>query len=379
MGIKCDEERIRTLRRAIRCLKRGVFPSASIDEFTFGREVELSSIGQQLDAAISGLSRHVFVEGTYGLGKSHMLKAIEAMALRRGFAVAWVTLDGQNHACNHPTRYFHSLLESLRVPDSPTRGLASLVREWLRSEKRDSMISWAASATSSWLSFLVTQHSRNLNTLEDFPYLGALLESRDIARRNGKQWFGTVSERIAAVSGLVRAAGFSGVVYLFDELETVATLLSLITQRLLSYEFLNLLIDGRRHTNCMFAFAATPDFSLRLTMDANETWQYASQYPGGCRFMQKWKEASVDRMQVRQLKPSDVLALCRHLIAIHQQAFNWTADGCFSDGFVESFVSEANRMSMGPRETVKALAHFLEIAEQHREVNIRRLLFDKLP
>ncbi len=165
MGIICDEDRIRTLRRSFRCLKRGVFPSASIDEFTFGREAELSFIGQQLEAAVSGLSRHVFVEGTYGLGKSHMLKAIEAMALRRGFAVAWVTLDGQNHACNHPTRYFHSLLESLRVLDSPTRGLASLVREWLRSEKRDSIDSWATVATSSWLNFSVTQCGRNLNTL----------------------------------------------------------------------------------------------------------------------------------------------------------------------------------------------------------------------
>jgi len=207
-----------------------------------------------------GASRHAFVEGTYGHGKSHVLKALEAIALERDFAVSWVVLDGHNHAFNHPSRYFHSALENLRAPASSSRGLATIVAQWLRGPERDSVIAWSEGSSSS-LAWSVDSLRR---LLERGSYLGwdvgYHLESRDIAAKNGRAQFSLVSQRIQDVASLVRAAGLNGLVILFDELETVATLLFGIRQRFLSYEFLNLLVDGRRHPYCFFAFAVTPDF-----------------------------------------------------------------------------------------------------------------------
>ncbi len=212
--------RVRTLRRTFRYLKQGVFPPESIDEFTLGRTSELAIIDKQLQEVVSGASRYLFVEGTYGKGKSHMLKAIEALALRNGLAVCWVTLDGRNHACNHPTRYFHSLLESLRVPDSPNRGLASLLKFWLRSAKANAIVTWARQS-SSWLQYPILALQKNPDKLEELPFITSWIESRDLAIKNGKPWFETISQRMQATAGLLRVAGYSGVVYLFDELETV--------------------------------------------------------------------------------------------------------------------------------------------------------------
>src|ERR1700730_8106769 len=103
------DERVVRLRRIFRHLKRGVFPPESVDAFTVGRERELVEVERRLREVSGGTTRHLFLEGQYGSGKSHVLKAIESIALREGFAVSWVILDGQNHPCNHPTRYFHSL------------------------------------------------------------------------------------------------------------------------------------------------------------------------------------------------------------------------------------------------------------------------------
>jgi hypothetical protein len=309
------------------------------------------------------------VEGNYGYGKSHVLKSIEVVALREGFAVSWVTLDGQNHACNHPTRYFHSLLENIQVPSVPIRGLASLVRRWLRGQEANSILAWAKQSES-WLRESILECQRRINVTEDAPYLDARLECRDIANNSGKVWFETVSQRMHATADLVRAAGFNGVVYLLDELETVATLLFGVRQRYLAYEFLNFLVDGRKHPHCLFAFAATPDFGIKLETDRIDKDYYASEYPNGCRFIQKWHESSVDLMRLRKISRSDVANLCKLLRAYHEEAFGWKSDGRLSDEIVERLVDRSVRLNMGTRDVIRSFIHVLEICEQYPNVNV---------
>jgi hypothetical protein len=205
--------------------------------------------------------------------------------------------------------------------------------------------------------------------MEDSTYLDAYIDSLDVAFRSGKIWFQTISERIQEIAGLVRSAGCGGVVYLFDEVETVATLLSTVRQRLLSYEFLNLLIDGRKHAHCFFAFAASPDFRDNLSSDGAYEW-YSGGYPEGFRFIRRWRESLVDVVRLPKCSRSDVLSLCRHLRDYHGEAFMWDVNGRFGDQFLEVFVRESESKSMAIREMIKALVHLLEIAEQHRDVDV---------
>lgn len=363
------DERVAKYRRAFRYLKRGVFPPNDIDEFTFGRNSVLAGIEAHLGDVAGGSSRHAFIEGAYGRGKSHMLKAIEALALRNGFGVCWVTLDGQNHACNHPTRYLHSFLESLRVPNLPLRGLASLVYFWLKSEKANSLLE-CANQSDYWLRHPILAVKSGHASLGDMSLLSSRIEARDITYGNGKSWFHTVSHRMQFTAAILRSVGLNGVVYLFDELETVATLLPSIRQRYLSYEFLNLLIDGRKHAHCFFAFAATPDFGRRVEEDKRYHGYYSDQYADGCRFVQKWMEVSVELIQLKQLNKSDITRLCKCLRDYHQEAFSWSAGARLSDAILDSFILETERLSMGSRESVRAWVYLLEIGEQYPDVDL---------
>src|ERR1044071_730825 len=363
-------QRIGKLRRDFRYLKRGVFPPDSIDEFTFGRNTEMAAVESHLNDVAGGPTRHIFVQGAYGCGKSHFLKAVEATALRRGFAVSWVTLDGHNHACNHPTRYFHSFLENLRVPNSPLRGLSSLVSLWLRGERADPVVTWAKQSSSWWPSVPILAYQHTLKEMGSACRPSAVIESRDIANRSGRLWFDTVSRRMQATAALLRAAGCRGVVSLFDELETVATLLSTVRQRFLCYQFLNMLIDGRKRSHCMFVFAATPDFGNKLELDRISKAIYAGEYPEGWRFIQKWCASSVESIFLRKLGRNDAVNLCRHIRCNHEEAFMWSMDGQFSDEFLHAFVGETERLNMSIREMVKAFVYLLEVAEQHRSADV---------
>jgi hypothetical protein len=363
-------QRIRTLRRNFRYLKRGVFPPESIDEFTFGRNTELDAIDRHLKDVFEGSSRYLFLEGPYGCGKSHLLKAVEAIALKTGFAVAWVTLDGQNHALNHPTRYLHSLLENLRVSDAPVRGLSSLLSFWLRGERASQVVNWANNSTSWWPAAPILEYQAKLDHVAEVQYLRALIESRDLARKSGRLYFDTVCHRMQATASLLEAAGYRGILYLFDELETVATLLTNVRQRLLSYELLNLLTDRRKHSNCMFVLAATPDFGIKLESDRVIAEYYANRYPEGFRFIQKWRTSSVESLSLSQLRGIDKMSLCQLLRRNHEEAFMWDMAGRFSDELIQAFIRETERLGMGMREVVKAFVHLLEIAEQHRSTDV---------
>lgn len=369
------ETEARELRRVFSHLKRGVFPPAHIESLTFGRTPELAAVGRELDAVQSGSSSHLFVEGAYGRGKSHFLKAVESLAEKRGFAVSWVTLDGARHACNHPTRYLHSLLENLRVPDIPVRGLAAICRAWLRAGRRAEVVTWAKRSPGWWPAWAIQAmdavgHERN----GESSGIHERLECRDLAHRGGRSYLGEVGTRLTATAELCRVGGgAAGVVYLFDELESVATLLGTNRQRWLSYEVLNMFVDGRRHKHCMFVFAGTPDFGSMVLQD-HDNGRCAREYPEGGRFSQKWREGSLSTLSLPPVSRGDLVVLCTHLAKLHAVAYGWGASSWNDPALANAFLVEAEMAGLGMRDLVRAFVHLLEVAEQHREINVPALL-----
>lgn len=353
------------LRRAFRYLKGGVFPPDRVDEFTCGRGAEFSVIEHCLAEVKLGGARHTFLEATYGQGKSHMLKSIEAIALRMGFAVSWITLDGYNHAFNHPTRYFHALLENLRVPGVQVKGLSAIVDYWLNNDEGTALRAWSGKSDQWWLAHPIRARSdgRELSALEA-SHTTTLLESRDIQHRSGKAWFDQVSDRIDDTTALCRAAGLNGLVFLFDEIETVATLLSSTRQRYLAYEFLNTLIDGRKHPNCFFVFAATPDFTSRLLEDKEHLDWYRAEYEQGCRFIQKWMESTVFALRLGNLSRKEKLRYGQFLRASHGIAYGWAPNQRLPDEVLERMIDVSSRSDMSIREVVKGLVQLLDVLQQ---------------
>jgi hypothetical protein len=360
------------LRRAFRYLKRGVFPPDDIVDFTCGRGEQVSAIEHKLGEVAEGASREIFVEGSYGEGKSHVLRLAEAIALTQGFAVCWVTLDGYQHAFNHPARYLHAFCENIRVKDSAERGLAALLRQWLRTGRRDELIAWANRAPS-WLGWATLQLLDIDEADARLVWLNAIVESRDIVYRTGRSRMLSTVGRFAEVARLARAAGCSGVAYLFDELETVATLLGNARQRFLSYEVLNELCDSRKHAHCCFVFAGTPDFDGMIASDRYLIPRYMDEYPSGCRFIEKWRQSQLCRMPLSILGKGDMVGLYTLMRRQHEKAYGWRASDRITDGFVDQLANAAQRYGWGYREATRTFVHILELAEQHREAHAEAL------
>ena len=76
--------------------------------------------------------------------------------------------------------------------------------------------------------------------------------------------------------------------FLFDEVESIATLLSSIRSRLLSYQVLNTFTDARRFPNSLFLFATTLDFGAKIRKESELYDLYTYEYPVGQRFAKKW-------------------------------------------------------------------------------------------
>jgi hypothetical protein len=354
-------------KRAVRYLKRGVFPPDAIEHFTAGREKETRNITEALAEVQEGSSKHCFVEANYGFGKSHMLKIAESLALQRGFAVSWVTINGSEHAFNHPTRYLHSLLENLRVPRVLARGLVELCSHWLANSERDNLLNWT-SQHAPW------EFRRPIDRLRrsgggddsgDGDWYLSMLEGRDLQHKSGCNYFPDFYRRLETTVSLCRAVGCSGVLFLFDEIECIATHLNNIRSRLLSYQVLNTLVDGRRFPHSMFLFATTEDLGVQISNDVSYYSGYETTYADGYRFAKKWHAKELQLLPVKAITKGDNGKLLRRLRATHGIAYAWQPEPRIVDAFIDHYIEIAAKSGFSQREIVKWFVDVLEIAHQH--------------
>ncbi|MBA7558693.1 RNA polymerase sigma factor RpoD [subsurface metagenome] len=364
-------------RQAFRYLKRGICPPENINFFTVGLANKLNSIRGALESIRSGAikGKSYFLEAPYGYGKSHVMKAIESIALEQGFAVIQVTNDGYVRAFNHPTRYIHHLYESLSVPGLSTRGLGDVVSHLLRGPQRNNLLHWANTPSVQWgIGYQIRQIANISDSAASF-YYKYLINSRDIQRRSGTYYYHLLYERLKTLADLCRAIGLNGLVILFDEIESIPTLLRNILSRLRSYEILGKLSDSREFPYCCFCFAVTPDFGWKIENRdyPNQYHHYKGYYGGyyrdGCEFMEAWVKNKPNLLQIQKISTADNRNLCHKLRGLHEYAYSWSANGRVSSAFIEYYIDEAERHSLLERGIVRSFVNILDICQQHPSCN----------
>lgn len=98
-------------RYVIEAFRLGIVPNQGINQWTFGRDGELSYLSEWL-ADPEEASMYMF--GDYGSGKTHLLGAMGQRALKEGWAVAVVPLDPMDSPPSSPKSVYRSILRSLR-------------------------------------------------------------------------------------------------------------------------------------------------------------------------------------------------------------------------------------------------------------------------
>lgn len=98
-------------RKIIEALRLGIVPYDCVEEFTFGRDNEISQIKNWLDNQNQNL---ILIIGEYGAGKTHLLHYTISYALKNNFAVAWVEIDPNETPFHKPKRVYRNLVQNFR-------------------------------------------------------------------------------------------------------------------------------------------------------------------------------------------------------------------------------------------------------------------------
>lgn len=360
-------------RRAFRQLKRGVCPDENIRLFTVGLGEELGRISDLIELVRSGQAscESCFLEAPYGGGKSHLLKAVECLALEAGFGVAQVTHDHYDRAFNHPPRYIHYIYENLCIPGLSVRGLGNMIPILLRSPKRRELLNWAETGGVRCEIGHHIRHMARIGTIADSYAHKHAIDCRDIRHRSGTAYYPLLFERLQTLADICRALSLSGLVVLFDEVESVATLLPNVRSRMRSYDILGTLSDYRAFAHCCFFFAVTPDFGHRIrTSDYPHDYDYYTNhykhlYETGCRFMKAWVTSKLNTIEIGEISIAENEYLCHELARLHQYAFSWSSEERVSGTFIRRYLAEAHSRSMSQRGIVRCFVNLLDTCQQH--------------
>ncbi len=97
-------------KTAIESLRLGIVPNLSINEWTFGRDHEISQISTWLQDESSG---SLVIEGAYGSGKSHLLNYIYHYALKNNFIVSLSSINPLSSPISFPKKIYRNIMDNL--------------------------------------------------------------------------------------------------------------------------------------------------------------------------------------------------------------------------------------------------------------------------
>jgi hypothetical protein len=101
-------------RRMIEAFRMGIVPHQDVDDFTFGRDIEIEKILNGLANLEQGKGGVFLIEGEYGSGKTHLLEYIHHQALKMNMVTSHCEFDPREVAPNRPKRVWRELVHNLR-------------------------------------------------------------------------------------------------------------------------------------------------------------------------------------------------------------------------------------------------------------------------
>jgi hypothetical protein len=101
-------------RRMIEAFRMGIVPHQDVDDFTFGRDVEIEKILKGLESLERGKGDVFLIEGDYGSGKTHLLEYIHHQALKMNMVTSQIEFDPREVAPNRPKRVWREFVHNLR-------------------------------------------------------------------------------------------------------------------------------------------------------------------------------------------------------------------------------------------------------------------------
>lgn len=386
-------------QRVIEAMRKGIPPDGYVRHFTVGRRAEIEQLTGRLSRPSGGA---LLLKANYGSGKTHLLRFIRELALAEGYVTSSVTLAARSAVkFNRMDQILGAVWRGLEIPDATgekgvrpflntlsqaieaskgtTRGggfWAALTNNW-RWDYSDALESPALFiALRAW----ATGQSPTHDFVEDWLlnpwnyesqrkrlYQELVERLRPYFRDPRPEWrFYDITEGVfnfrlqsyAQSWGALRdmhklslAAGFKGLIILFDEFEDVIYNLRNIAHQ--ETAFWNLFqFYSHKQFDGMSFFAVTPNFVEKCkTLLLNKGhWDY--------------DYSRFERLATFQMSPLELVELeelAMKIMAVHRVAYEWEPASIMKASRLKALVKRAasvqieDRARHTIREVVKAL------------------------
>jgi hypothetical protein len=282
-------------REIIDALRRGTVPQRGLDALAVGTSRYADAVAAELDGVAAGGAGFKAIRGEWGSGKTFTVRWIAEHARVRGFATAEVQISEGETPLHHLETVYRRLCERLTTEDSPAGGaLRTVVDSWFYA-LHDDVIGGGTVSSDDAQSVLAATNAlaeRRLGAVaSQAPALSAVLRGYRQALADGDDataegllsWLGgqphvaASIKRHAGIRGdldhdgalaflaglltILRGAGYSGLVLVLDEIETLQRVRSDTRDRALNA--LRQLIDEvdqGRYPGLYLVITGTPAF-----------------------------------------------------------------------------------------------------------------------
>ena len=123
----------------LNALRRGAVPATGLDALAVGLDPFEEAVDRELELASSGHGIFKAVRGEYGAGKTFFVRWLEERARKAGFATAEVQVSETETPLHRLETVYRAALERLRTETSGPGALPDIVERWFFELERDAL------------------------------------------------------------------------------------------------------------------------------------------------------------------------------------------------------------------------------------------------
>ncbi len=390
------------VRRALERLREGLYDALAVRLLTANHHELDDRVDADLKRLDAGQPAHLCVSGPYGQGKSHTLTYLRERALEQGYVVSAVNLDPREAPMHQFRQVYRALLDHMTFPaGAAPMDFAAVWQAWAETvvPSTSDEPSEAASDRSETLAaslpeamphpfkatlvalaqttlhvppgkrklrqyrdyrptaFPATLHRVLMGETVPVASLRPALKYRQVSfyrqaslTLRGEEPFFLMIETVAQ---LLRQMGYKGWILLFDEAEAIMQVRSNLRAR--AYRHLDGFLSPSLTPSAVYpVFAFTPDFFQKVREEDYELPYFDEDYASA------WRDLSV--YQLRGLSRAAWEKLCGTLMALHAEAYHWSAD---EDELLPLLHNRLNALPLqDTRVTLKGLIDELDQVQQ---------------
>jgi len=389
----------RDVEHVFEALRKGLVPERGLEAFAVGIDKNRQELHRQFDLVAHGEGSVKFLRGGYGCGKTFTARLALLDAQARGFATSFVVVSDNDLRFYKFEEVYRKIVAELGTATCPRGALGDLLDRWI-GRIEDALIEAGADEDAPDFDERVRQRlGEELNSLtrgqapqdfvrvvqaifdakqaNDFTTAGALLSwlsgSANVAARakraagvKGDVQSGVAMDYLRGVLEIVKASGYTGLVIVIDEAETILRMRKDTRHKSLN-GIRQICDDVSSYPGLLWLFTGTPDF-----YDSRRGVQGLEPLHDRIRFSKTGSFASRKQPQL-ELQPFDrsrLLGVAERLRALFPAEAPGRVAQHLDDSFLQRLVDEVTQGFRGdvgvvPRQFLREFVNQLDLVDEN--------------